>query len=140
MSANNNLHRTSEEGKAQEENEDEEETYDDDSSSEEDGHVDDDSEDIPELIPPRDDTISDSDDTENETDEDANDEIRVYALPSVIPLQLRWGDVYEEEDENEEETRSVSTSNETIEMIRNIDGWIGRPLMGRQYFRNQNVD
>lgn len=127
MSANNNLHRTSEEGKAEEENEEEEETYDDDSS------VDDDSEELPALIPPRDDSFSDSDDTENETDEDVKDEIRVYALPSMMPLQLRWGNVYEEEDENEDETGSVTSLSDTI---RNINGWtIGRPLMDR-YFRN----
>ena len=70
MSANNNLHSTSEESKAQEENEEEEETYDDNTSEQEDDHVDDDSEEIPELVP-RDESISNSgDDTENETDED----------------------------------------------------------------------
>lgn len=105
MSANNNLHRTSEESKAQEENEEEEEEtsyYDDDSSSEEDDHVDDDE--IPELIY----------DTANETDEDTKkDEIRVYALPSTMPLQLRWGNVYEEEDENEDEIGSVTSLSDT---------------------------
>lgn len=136
MSANNNLHRTSEESKAQEENEEEEETYDDD-TSEEDDHVDDDSEEIPELVP-RDESISNSgDDTENETDEDTEDEIRVRVLPSMMLLQLvQLEYIYEEKyKKNEDETRSVYTSPETVDVIRILNGWtLGRPLMDL-YFR-----
>jgi hypothetical protein len=131
MSANNNLHRTSEESKAQEENEDEEETYDDDTSEDEEDHVDDDSEEIPELVP-RDESISNSgDDTENETDEDTEDEIRVRALPSMMLLPLvQLVNIYEKKYKNENETRSVYTSPETVDVTRIINGWtIGRPLM-----------
>lgn len=143
MSANNNLHRTSEEEKAQEENEEEEETYDeDDDGEEEDDHVDDDSsEEIPELIPPRGDTISDSDDTENETDEDTEEEIRVRVLPSMMLLQLVQTDyIYYEKkyERNEDETRSVYPSPETVDVVRIINGWtLGRPLMD-QYFRSHH--
>ena len=149
MFSNNNLHRTREEGIAQEENEEEEEeTYDDD-DNEEDDQVDDDSEEIPDLVP-RDEIDSDSgDDTENETDEDTEDEIRVRALPNMVPLPLMqlvniYQDKYERNEdetrsiyegvENEVETRSTSTSTETVEMPRNINGWtIGN--VSDRYFR-----
>ena len=95
----------------------------------EDDHVDDDSEEIPDLVF-RDESISsnsgDDTDTENETDEDTEDEIRVRVLPSMmLVLQL-----------NEDETRSVYTSPfETPDPIRILHGWtLGRPLMDL-YFR-----
>ena len=93
MSANG----TSEESEVQVENEEEEEKYDDD-SNEEDDVIDDDSEEVPELISY---TNSDSDDTENETDEDSKDEVRVYVVPSMISLPFLVGNVYEEEHMNE---------------------------------------
>ncbi|GFH56133.1 predicted protein [Chaetoceros tenuissimus] len=61
----------------------------------------------------------------------------MHYLASMMPLQLRWGNVYEEEEENEDETGSVTSLSDTI---RNINGWtIGRPLMDR-YFRNPHHD